>query len=199
MPQIRTPRLALFPGTPSLLRAELESPETLARELAAVVPASWPPELYDGDAIRYMLDWLEANPAQSAWSFYYVLKHERAGAADASESRPVLIGAGGYKGAPDATGTVEIGYSIVPEYRRQGYAREAVDGWLAHAFADARVTRVIAHTLTELEPSIAVLRSAAFDFAGSGSDPTEPTAVQYVLTRESYEATSVDRHPARHQ
>jgi RimJ/RimL family protein N-acetyltransferase len=74
----------------------------------------------------------------------------------------------------------------VPERRRQGFAREAVDGLLAHAFADARVARVIAHTLVELEPSIAVLRSAGFSFVGPGHDPQEPSAIQYEMTRTSY-------------
>jgi RimJ/RimL family protein N-acetyltransferase len=97
-----------------------------------------------------------------------------------------VIGAGGYKGAPDDTGTVEIGYGVVPERRRRGFAREAVDGWLAHAFADPRVRRVIAHTLVELEPSIGVLRSAGFSFVGAGTDPQEPAAVQYEITREAY-------------
>ena len=99
--------------------------------------------------------------------------------------------------APDANGGVEIGYSIVPERRRRGYAREAVDGWLAHAFADPRVTSVVAHTLVDLEPSIAVLRSAGFVFTGPGVDPQEPSAVQYVLVRETYTSTAANRHSVR--
>lgn len=91
---------------------------------------------------------------------------------------------------------MEIGYSIVAERRRRGYAREAVDGWLAHAFTDTRVTRIVAHTLAGLEPSIAVLRSAGFIFPGAGPDPQEPSAVQYVLTRKAYEASS-GRHAVR--
>jgi RimJ/RimL family protein N-acetyltransferase len=128
-----------------------------------------------------MLDWADSHPNDVAWGFYYVLE------APVSEGAPPLaVGAGGYKGAPDASGAVEIGYSIVPERQRLGYAREAVDGWLAHAFGDPRVRRVLAHTLVGLEPSIAVLRSAGFAFGGAGADPQEPAAVQYILTREAY-------------
>jgi RimJ/RimL family protein N-acetyltransferase len=175
--EIRTPRLRLIRATPAHLRAELESPASLADALGVDVAASWPPELYDADAVTWALKWTEAHPDDAAWGFYYIVE------ADRSEA----IGAGGYKGAPDDTGSVEIGYSIVPERRRRGYAREAVDGWVAHAFAESRVSRVIAHTLTELEPSIAVLRSAHFTFVGAGNDPQEPTAVQYELTRAAYE------------
>ncbi len=123
-----------------------------------------------------MLRWLGSHPDEVEWGFYYIVE------AEADEA----IGAGGYKGAPDESGMVEIGYSIVPERRRRGFAREAVDGWLAHAFADPRVTRVVAHTLVELEPSIAVLRSAGFRFVGVGHDPQEPSAVQYEITRVEY-------------
>jgi ribosomal-protein-alanine N-acetyltransferase len=176
--EIRTPRLRLVRSTPVHLRAELESTAALTDALGLSVAASWPPDpQYDADAIRWSLRWLEAHPNETQWGFYYIVETETA----------QVIGAGGYKGAPDDTGTVEIGYSIVPERRRRGFAREAVDGWVAHAFADARVRRVIAHTLTELAASIAVLRSAGFSFVGAGTDSQEPAAVQYALTREAYE------------
>jgi [ribosomal protein S5]-alanine N-acetyltransferase len=175
--EIRTPRLRLVRATPAYLRAELESPVALADALGVELAASWPPELFDADAARWVLRWLESHPGEEAWGFYYIVEADRGQA----------IGAGGYKGSPDDTGTVEIGYGIVPERRRRGFAREAVDGLLAHAFADARVRRVIAHTLVELEPSIAVLRSASFSFVGPGNDPQEPSAVQYELTRAAYE------------
>ena len=174
---IRTPRLRLVPATPAHLRAELESPTALSKALGVGIAPSWPPELYDADATRWMLGWLESHPDDAQWGFYYFVE------ADTSQA----IGAGGYKGAPNDRGDVEIGYSIVPERRRHGFAREAVDGLLAHAFADARVTRVIAHTLVELEPSIAVLRSAGFSFVGHGHDPQEPAAIQYEIRRDGYE------------
>jgi RimJ/RimL family protein N-acetyltransferase len=122
----------------------------------------------------------------------------RADAADSAvggAARGLVVGAGGYMGPPKAGGAVEIGYSIVPERRRRGYAREAVDGWLAHAFADPRVGRVLAHTLPALAPSIAVLRSAGFVFGGAGADPQAPSAARYVLTREAYDQPGCDRAP----
>ena len=192
--EIHTARLRLVPGTRRMLLAELESPQALATVLGIDVAPSWPPELYDYDAVRHMLAWLGDRPGHGAWGFYYVVERSASGT---DSGPPWVVGAGGYKGAPDASGAVEIGCSITPERRRCGYAREAVDGWLAHAFADPRVTRVIAHTLVGLEPSIAVLRSAGFSFAGAGSDPQEPSAVQYVIPREAYERSRASRHVAR--
>jgi RimJ/RimL family protein N-acetyltransferase/uncharacterized damage-inducible protein DinB len=183
VPELRTLRLRLVRGTPAHLRAELESREAFCAAIGVDVAPSWPPELYDADAIRWTLAWLEANPDDGRWGFYYVVEAES----------PMVIGAGGYKGAPDDTGTTEIGYGIVSERRRRGYAREAVDGWLANAFEDPRVRRVIAHTLPHLEPSIGVLRSAGFRFVGQGNDPSEPSAIQYEITRELYDATRPSR------
>jgi RimJ/RimL family protein N-acetyltransferase len=177
--EIRTSRLRLVRATPAHLHAELESPAALADALGVDVAASWPPELLDADAIGWVLKWLDAHPGEEEWGFYYIVEAEPA----------QVIGAGGYKGAPDDTGTVEIGYGVVPERRRRGFAREAVDGWIAKAFADPRVRRVIAHTLVELEPSIGVLRSTGFSFVGPGNDPSEPEAVQYELTRDVYFST----------
>jgi RimJ/RimL family protein N-acetyltransferase len=184
----------LISGTQQMLHAELHSPHALQRELGVALPDSWPPEFYDEEALRYMLRWLEAHPFESAWGFYYIVERPEAAVSTASEASPLAVGVGGYKGAPDEQGSVEIGYSVVPERRRRGYAREAVDGWLAHAFADDRVTRVLAHTLVDLTPSIAVLRSAGFAFNGPGTDPSEPTAVQYVLTRAKWAASASTRH-----
>jgi [ribosomal protein S5]-alanine N-acetyltransferase len=145
----------------------------LAGALGLEVPPAWPPEFYDRDAIHYTLTWLEAHPADADWGFYY-LALRRDGAPS------LLVGAGGFKGAPDPEGTVEVGYSVLPEHQRQGYATEAVDCWVRFAFASERVERVIAHTLTSLQPSIRVLERSGFRYAGLAEDPDAPPGEQVV-------------------
>jgi RimJ/RimL family protein N-acetyltransferase len=98
---------------------------------------------------------------------------------------------------PTPTEQSKSAIPFFPEWRRRGYAREAVDGWLANAFADPRVAKVLAHTLVDLTPSIAVLRSSGFSFSGPGTDPQEPSAIQYVLTRDAYFASKINRHSVR--
>jgi ribosomal-protein-alanine N-acetyltransferase len=88
-------------------------------------------------------------------------------------ARPILVGSVGYKGPPDETGTVEIGYGIVSVERRAGFATEAAGG-LVPAW-----TRVIAETLPELEGSIGVLRKCGFRLLGEGS---EPGVIRFELT-----------------
>jgi ribosomal-protein-alanine N-acetyltransferase len=102
------------------------------------------------------------------------------------ETGRTLIGSAGYKGPPSADGMVEVGYGIVRDHQRQGYASEAVRGLVAHAFALPTVRRVIAETLPELIPSIGVLRKCGFRFIGNGS---EPGVIRFELTRAEYTAS----------
>ncbi|MGB7220710.1 MAG: GNAT family N-acetyltransferase [Vicinamibacterales bacterium] len=185
MPLLQTPRLDLVPATVAHLRAEIEGCDALARSLGAGVPLSWPPPLYDADAIRFALNWLVEHPsdAERGFAFYYFVLRGTAGAS------PLLIGAGGFKGAPDAAGIVEVGYSVLAEHQRQGYATEAVVGWVDFAFASSEVTAVMAQTLASLGPSIRVLEKAGFRFAGAGADPDAPPGeevVRYEMSRADY-------------
>ena len=180
---IRTARLDLVIAREKHLRAELESRVALAAALACQVPDSWPPEFYDADAVNYSLNWLLKHPAEAEWGFYYFLERGPSGAA------AMVIGAGGFKGPPDADGLVELGYSIVPERRRLGYATEATVGMLTFAFASPRVQNVIGQTLPSLAGSIGVLEKAGFRYVGAGHDPGAPPGeqvIRYAITRERW-------------
>jgi RimJ/RimL family protein N-acetyltransferase len=174
---IETRRLQLQPATLETLRAELASPAELARIIRMDVAAEWPPELYDRDPIEFTIRQLEAAPEQAPWWLYYFVRK-----ADAV-TRAVAIGCGGYKGPP-RDGGVEIGYSIVPEYRRQGYASEAANGLIRHAFRLPEVQRITAETLPSLVSSIGVLERCGFRFDGPGS---ESGVVRYALDRATWE------------
>jgi ribosomal-protein-alanine N-acetyltransferase len=176
---IETSRLLLLPATPDFLRADLEGPAELAARLGFRVPPGWPPELYDAPAIEYTLAHLEAHPGTPQWGFYYFVRKPE-GPAGSEEA--FVLGAGGYKGAP-AEGTVEVGYSILADHQRRGYATEAVRGFLAHAFSHGEVERVIAQTLPELAPSIGVLEKCGFHLLGAGS---EEGAICYEITRDEW-------------
>jgi ribosomal-protein-alanine N-acetyltransferase len=172
---ITTERLELVPPTLDTLRAAIESPAALAEALDAAVPATWPPEFLDRPALEFTLARFFAHPDESDWWMFFVLLRAREG------GRRTLIGSGGYKGPPGKDGAVEIGYGIVADRRRQGYASEAALGLVGRAFADPRVTHVLAHTLPDLVGSIGVLRRCGFRPDGDGE---EPGTIRFRLDRE---------------
>jgi len=125
---------------------------------------------------RAILARLTEGAQQAGWWLHFVvLTHGATGR--------TLIGSAGYKGPPTPDGTVEVGYGIVRDHQRQGYASETVQGLLAHAFAVPAVQRVIAETLPALTPSIGVLRKCHFRLIGDGS---EPGVIRFELTRAEY-------------
>ncbi|MDP9202893.1 MAG: GNAT family N-acetyltransferase [Gemmatimonadota bacterium] len=173
---IVTERLELIPATRDMVLSAIEGEEALGSSLSASVPLTWPPEFLDSASLEFALHRLAEGPAQSGWWLYFVvLPHGQAGR--------TLIGSAGYKGPPSDDGTVEVGYGIVRDQHRHGYASEAVRGLLAHAFAAPAVTRVIAETFPELAGSIGVLRKCGFHFIGDGS---EPGVIRFELTRGEY-------------
>ena len=83
-----------------------------------------------------------------------------------------------YKGPP-VDGTVEIGYSVVPSWRRRGLATEASRALIEAAWG-CGAEAVVAHTLPHLTPSIRVLQELGF----AASESSEPDVLAFVLRRE---------------
>ncbi len=165
---ITTARLTLVPATDAILAGSLAGPAALERVLGVTVPSSWPPELFDEGAMRWTRDWLKAHPDEAAWGTRIMVRRGTGGAL------AMAIGVCGFRGAPDAEGGVELGYGVLGEHRRQGYATEAVQGLVAWAFEDPRVRVVTAQTLQSLAPSIGVLVGNGFAYMGPGSDTDIP-------------------------
>ncbi|MBD2702120.1 GNAT family N-acetyltransferase [Spirosoma sp. BT702] len=67
-----------------------------------------------------------------------------------------------FKGEPDETGTVEIGYGTYPSLHRLGYMSEMVSGLVAWAEQQPGVRRVVADTDTENVASQKVLEKNGF-------------------------------------
>jgi RimJ/RimL family protein N-acetyltransferase len=162
---LRSERLTLIASTLAHVRTELESPEQLGALLRAAVSSEWPTGEYDRDAMEFFRARLEEGGEEvEGWYGWYAVRE-----ADSDGPR-ALVGAGGYFGPPDGEGTVEIGYSVLPEWQRRGYVSEIVRMLLQHAFTFSQVERVIAHT-TEANPaSISVLLRSGFRAAGTGSE-----------------------------
>ena len=168
---IATERLDLIPATAELARAAIAGPAALKAALKADVPATWPPDYNDKASFQFAVDQLAKGTAQAGWWLHLVVLR----------AQKLLIGTVGYKGPPSADGTVELGYGIVSDHRRKGYAAEAVRGLVSHAFAEPKVSRVIAETPPNLAPSIGVLKKCGFELMESPG--SEPGVIRFELTR----------------
>jgi len=176
---LRTARLNLVPLTPALGAADLAGRESLGCMLRASVPASWPPQFFESDKLEWTIDHLEQRPDEIGWWMYYLVLRARCA---------TLVGVAGYKGPPDDNGHIEIGYSILGDYRRRGIATEVAHALSDHAFAHAGVDRVIAQTFAAFKASRNVLEKSGFRCAGPGS---EPDVICYELAREDWQRARV--------
>ena len=73
------------------------------------------------------------------------------------KSDSTVIGDLGFKGKPDDKSSVEIGYGLLEEYWRKGYATEAVAALMEWAWKQDEVRKIKAETLRDNPGSIRVL------------------------------------------
>jgi len=163
-------RLELAAATEELLKLELAHSDAVFSHLGATKPPYWPPDLNDDDSFGFMLEAIKANSSVRNWGLYYAL--------DVTAER-TLVGCGGYVGAPTPDGTVELGYSILAPYRRQGYATAMCRLLIKEAFRSPQVRAVIARTYPHLMPSIGVLTKLGFTLVGEDAEGI----VTYRLTK----------------
>jgi ribosomal-protein-alanine N-acetyltransferase len=130
----------------------------LAEKLNSIVSKKWPSGEYDRDAMEFFLSCFESG-GKSAKGWYAIN-------IDAISKKRSLVGSGGYFGPPDREGVVEIGYSVLPEWQRRGYATEIVNSLVSHDFFYEKTKNIVAHTLPENEASIRVLISTGFKEVG---------------------------------
>jgi RimJ/RimL family protein N-acetyltransferase len=93
-----------------------------------------------------------------------------------------LVGTCGFKGAPDADGRVEVGYSVLEQFRCRGLATEAVAALIRAAFA-AGASEVAAETYPSLLPSLRVMEKCGMIPLGAGS---EPGTVRHGLRKSTF-------------
>jgi RimJ/RimL family protein N-acetyltransferase len=165
IPTIRTPRLELVHMSIACMRALLARDLAAAElEVGAVIPESFPEHL--DDFLRYRLAQLDADATILPWLARVMVLTDDGG------TRRV-IGSIGFHSAPDDQGRLEVGYRVEAEYRRQGFAREAVRGMLDWAANEQGIHRFIASVRPDNEPSLAVVRSFGFVQTGTQMDEVD--------------------------
>jgi len=127
--------------------------ETLLR---ARIPEDWPLPALRG-YLPYYVQMLAGDPTMLGWGIWLVVH----------AAERVVIGDVGFKGRSEGAETVDIGYSILPAYRNQGYAYEAARALIDWAFQQPGIARVIATCLPTNTPSVRVLEKLGMQRAGT--------------------------------
>lgn len=140
------------------------------RAIGALVPA-WLPEQLE-HFVQYRLAQLEVDPSVREWLGRAMILID-------DEGRRRVVGTVGFHGPPDERGRLEIGYSVDPEYRRQGYAREAAEALFEWAAATHGVRRFIASISPTNDASLGL--AAGFGFEQTGSHMDDIDGLELVL------------------
>ncbi len=163
--------VAILCATIASLDAEEVSGADAARELGVLPPATWPPDYNDASTRRWMREMILRHPDEPSYGSWYIVGDGR------------LVGIAGYKGPPDGSGEVEIGYSVIETERRKGFASGAVRLLVERAWRDPRVEAVAAETLPELAGSQAELERCGFTLIARTPVKDVGDVLRYRLSR----------------
>jgi RimJ/RimL family protein N-acetyltransferase len=174
---IETARLRLIACDLDLLDAYAADRRALGERLGVRFPDDFPvfPE-----GIAWWRQRLRSESVDPGWTIWFAIRVEDG----------LVIGDGGFKGAPDGDGVVETGYALVEQARGQGYGSEFVRALIGWAFAHPEVTAVTAETLPDNVASIGLLRSLGMEPTGSYEDANEGTVLRWRLDRAAWTARS---------
>ncbi len=146
MPVIRTKRLTIRPFTHEMMLAALDDPAVAGALLGLRVAAGWPNDAERG-VLTFMAQQIARDPALADWQMQLFIQTEEG----------IIIGTGGFKGRPDTSGMVDLGYGIAPAHQGQDYATEAGAALIAWAFTQPGVRRIFADCLATNPASARVL------------------------------------------
>lgn len=152
MTVIQTERLQLMVCGPAIAKAAASADMADRAGLPVELPEGWP-EQDLREFLPVLVEQMEQEPASAKWTVWLVV--------DPARNR--VIGDLGFKGPPDSQGQVEIGYSILPEHRRMGYAFEAVQALVGWALAQRGVSAVLAECLADNAGSIRILEKLGME------------------------------------
>ena len=167
---ISTERLDLHPLPLPVLEALLAG-DTVRAD--ALVPFRVRADSFADDAyvLGLRAEQLRADPAELPWLY-------RAAVLRATGE---VVARAGFHSPPDVEGTVEIGYRVAAQHRRQGLATEIVTEMLAWAGAQG-AARCLGSTQPDNLASQAVL--SRLGFVRTGEQVDELDGLEWVFTRE---------------
>jgi ribosomal-protein-alanine N-acetyltransferase len=160
--EIVTSRLSLICITPEMLLSEQAGEGRLGEMIRCVIPESWPPQEWETHVYDFMLNQFARSPEQIGWHRYMSL-------ASADGTR-TLVGSLGAFSKPESPAECEIGYGVLPQFQRRGFATEGARALIEYLRGDERIVSVIAHTFPSIPESVRVMERCGMRFDGDGEE-----------------------------
>ncbi|MCL6674016.1 GNAT family N-acetyltransferase [Streptomyces panaciradicis] len=126
----------------------------------------------------YRADQLAKDPSAAPWITR----------AAVSELDGAVVGDAGFHGPPDEAGLVEVGYTVVPGYRRQGYARAMLRALLVRAAAEPGVMTVRARIGSDNTASLATIAGFGFTRVGEHGNERDGLAIVFEVPADAIQA-----------
>jgi RimJ/RimL family protein N-acetyltransferase len=167
VPDIVSTRLVLASLSPEVIECLLSGDRASSR-LGFIPHDAWPEE-QDEHFLKLRLSQMREDPSAQQWLVRVMLSRDPA---------RTMIGHIGFHGPP-VEGAAELGYTVFPEYRRRGYAREAARALMDWAHREHAVDRFIVSISPENAPSLAL--AADMRFKRTGEQMDEIDGLEYVF------------------
>jgi RimJ/RimL family protein N-acetyltransferase len=156
MTTIHAARLDLVLLSPEMMRSLLTADwAAVEGPLGARVPEDW--RTAEWRWLRDRSSQAEADPAVIPWFPRALLLRK-----GVERPEPIVVGHAGFHGPPDEGGRVEMGYTVIAEHRRRGFAEEAVRALMGWAASERGVTRFRASVGPWNAPSLNLVRKLGF-------------------------------------
>ncbi|MFF0782825.1 GNAT family N-acetyltransferase [Streptomyces sp. NPDC003720] len=126
----------------------------------------------------YRADQLAKDPSAAPWITR----------AAVSEPDGAVVGDAGFHGPPDEAGMVEVGYTVVPGHRRQGYARAMLRALLVRAAAEPGVRTVRARIGSDNTASLATIAGFGFTRVGEQGNERDGLAIVFEVPADAIQA-----------
>lgn len=154
--RIGTERLELLPLDPAAAAALPQDRARAAELIGARLAEDWP----QPDLVDILPRQAEIGSEDVHYGIWLVIERQTT----------AVIGDSGFHGPPSSDGTLEIGFSIVPDRRRRGYATEAAQALIAWARRQPGVESVVAGSAMTNQASIRTLERLGFQRTGRTGD-----------------------------
>lgn len=157
---------AMVPLTSGQMRAIADGRRA---EVGGQLGLELPDEIVAGSWWGYRADLLDAHP-DDPWSAVRLLVRDS-----------TVVGNAGFHGPPDADGMVEVGYTVLPAYRRRGVARAALATLTTQARRAPEVRMLRATVAPDNEASLGLVRSAGLVQVGEQWDDEDGRELVFEL------------------